>query len=166
MTHMVMRKKSTAVVSASVRYLLVAAVAVLLAINYQLFIIVNDFAPAGLNGIATMLQYKTGFSIGYLSLIINVPLCVLSFFLIGREFAKNSLCFCLVYSAAYLLLQRVDLQAFQYNAHGRDTVFPVILSGVISGFVYGICVKSSASTGGTDIVSKFISVHKPEWNFF
>lgn len=150
----------------TLRFIIVAGAAVLLALNYQLFIIVNDFAPAGLNGIATMVQYKTGFSIGYMSLLINVPLCVAAFFLIERRFAVNSLCFCLVYSAAYLLLDRVELQQFRYDANGHDTIFPVILSGVISGFVYAVCVRNLASTGGTDIISKFISVHKPEWSFF
>ena len=41
----------------------VILMAALLAINYHIFIVENHFAPAGLNGIATMIQYKTGFSI-------------------------------------------------------------------------------------------------------
>ncbi len=68
-------------------YLSIVLVAILLAFNYKLFIIENNFAPAGLNGITTMIQYKTGFSIGYMSLIINVPLCVFAYFLS----TKNSL---------------------------------------------------------------------------
>ena len=52
----------------------------------------------------------------------------------------------------------------QYNADGHDTIFPVIISGVISGFVYGICLKHNSSTGGTDIVGSFIHKSKPEFN--
>ena len=37
-------------------YFAIIAIAVLLAFNYQLFIVENGFAPAGLNGIATMIQ--------------------------------------------------------------------------------------------------------------
>ena len=147
-------------------YIGIILVAVLLAFNYQLFIVENDFAPAGLNGIATMVQYKTGFSIGYMSLIINVPLCILAYIFIDKKFAKRSLIFCLTYSFVFLYLQKIQLTEFQYDAQGHDTVFPVILSGVISGFVYGICFKRNASTGGTDILSKYISVKKPELNFF
>lgn len=147
-------------------YLKITLVALLLAFNYQLFIVMNDFAPAGLNGIATMIQYKTGFSIGYMSLIINVPLCVLAYIFIDKAFAKRSLVFCLVYSFSFLYLQKLGLTAFQYDAGGHDTVFPVILSGVISGFVYGICFRTNASTGGTDIISKYISKVKPHLNFF
>lgn len=147
-------------------YAKIILVALLLAFNYQLFIVINSFAPAGLNGIATMIQYKTGFSIGYMSLMINIPLCILAYYLIDRMFAKRSLVFCLVYSFSYLYLQKIGLEAFQYNANGHDTIFPVILSGVISGFVYGICFRTNASTGGTDIVSKYISKKRPHLDFF
>lgn len=144
----------------------VMLIAILLALNYQLFIVPNDFAPAGLNGIATMIQYKTGFSIGYMSLLINVPLCTLAYVLIDKKFGSRSLCFCVTYSLVFLLLQKAGLEAFQYDAHDHDTVFPVILSGVISGLVYGLCFRTSASTGGTDIISKYISSRKPELDFF
>ena len=147
-------------------YLAIVLAAILLAFDYQLFIVNNGFAPAGLNGIATMIQYKTGFSIGYMSLIINVPLCILAYFLVDRSFAKRSLVFSLTYSLVFLLLQRMGLEQFQYNAHGHDTVFPVLLSGVIAGLVYGICIRMNGSTGGTDIVSKYISKKKRELNFF
>lgn len=147
-------------------YALIFLMAIVSAGVYHLFVVKNNFAPAGLNGIATMIQYKTGFSIGYMSLIMNIPLCVLAFFLVNRRFAVRSMFYCLVYSLAYLILQNFDLTAIQYDAHGHDTIYPVILSGVLSGAVHGICFKNNASTGGTDILSKYISKVRPELNFF
>lgn len=147
-------------------YIKIIAVAVLLAFNYQLFIVENDFAPAGINGIATMIQYKTGFSIAYMSLLINVPLCIFAYFFVSKKFGKRSLCFCVTYSLVFLFLQKLGLEAFQYDAQGHDTIFPVILSGIISGVVYGGCFRLSSSTGGTDILSKYISKKRPELNFF
>lgn len=149
-----------------ISYLAIVAMALLLAFNYHLFIVENHFAPAGLNGIATMVQYKTGFSISYMSLLINVPLCILAYFLVDRSFALKTLIFSLVYSCAYLILQNTNTAFLQYNADGHDTIFPVIISGVISGFVYGICLKYNSSTGGTDIISRYINKVKPETNFF
>lgn len=147
-------------------YLFIVLAAILLAFTYQLFIVKNDFAPAGINGIATMIQYKTGFSIGYMSLLINVPLCILAYFFVNRDFAKKSLLFCLVYSFVYLGLQQMDFTGFQYDAGGHDTIYPVIISGTLGGLVYGICARHNASTGGTDIVSKYISIKRPYLNFF
>ncbi len=157
-----MKKATMSLIS----YAAVVGVALLLAFNYHIFIVENHFAPAGLNGIATMIQYKTGFSISYMSLIINIPLCALAFFMVDRKFAVKTLVFSLVYSFAYLFLQNSGLDFIQYNAKGHDTIFPVIISGVISGVVYGLCLKNNASTGGTDVVSRYINKVKPQTNFF
>lgn len=140
--------------------------AIALAFVYYIFIITNQFAPAGLNGIATMIQYKTGFSISYMSLLINIPLSILSYFLVQKTFAVKTLLFSCVYSFAFLFLQHSNLTFIQYNALGHDTIYPVILSGVFSGVVYGICFRNNASTGGTDIISRYINKIKPESNFF
>ncbi len=147
-------------------YIMVIAVALLLALNYHIFIVKNNFAPAGLNGIATMIQYKTGFSISYMSLLINLPLSVFAYFFIHKAFAVKTLVFTLVYSFAFLFLQQMGFESIQYNANGHDTIYPVIISGVISGVVYGICFRTNASTGGTDVVSRYINKIKPSTNFF
>lgn len=144
----------------------ISLMALLLAADYYIFIIENHFAPAGLNGIATMVQYKTGFSISYMSLLINIPLCFLAYFLVEKEYAIKTLVFTVVYSIAYLALQNTDPAFLQYNAEGHDTIFPAIISGVISGFVSGMCLKQNASTGGMDLISKYINKIKPSTNFF
>lgn len=153
-------------VKTAFEYVVILLLAVLSAFTYHLFIVKNNFAPAGLNGIATMIQYKTGFSIGYMTLLINIPLCIFAFFLISKKFASRSFFYCLVYSVSYLALQIIDLTPFQYDAHGYDTIYPVILSGVINGFVNGICLKYYASTGGISILSKYINKIRPRLNFF
>ena len=140
--------------------------AVLLALNYYVFIITNNFAPAGLNGIATMIQYKTGFSISYMSLLINIPLSIAAYFLVEKQFAVKTLFFSLVYSFVFLTLQNSNLTNIQYITQGHDTIYPVILSGVISGVVYGVCFRNNSSTGGTDVVSRYINKIKPGTNFF
>ncbi len=150
----------------SMEYLYIVLAAVLLAFVYYIFIVTNHFAPAGLNGIATMIQYKTGFSISYMSLLINIPLSVLAYFLVQREFAIKTMLFSLVYSFVFLFLQNSDLSFIQYNALGHDTIYPVILSGVLAGVVYGLCFRNNASTGGTDIVSRYVNKLRPDTNFF
>ncbi|MBQ8245781.1 MAG: YitT family protein [Lachnospiraceae bacterium] len=147
-------------------YICIAALAILTAVNYYLFIVKNNFAPAGLSGISMMIQHMTGFSVGYMTLLINIPLCILAYFLISKKFALRTLVYCVIYSLAYLTLQRLDLSPLQYDAHGYDTIYPVILSGVISGIIRGLCTQKDSSMGGTEIVSKYISKIKPRFNFF
>lgn len=151
---------------AIIEYVIVALMGMLLATSYILFVVKNNFAPAGLNGITVMIQYKLDFSVGFASLIINVPLCIFAFFKIDKKFAIRTLVFCLVYSLFYLFLQNVVTEGVQYNAQGVDTIYPVMISGLISGFIYGILFRISASSGGTDIISKYVSKVKPSLNFF
>ena len=89
-----------------ISYIIIIISALILAFNYYIFIVKNNFAPAGLNGIAVMIQYKTGFSISYMSLLINIPLCLAAFFVINKRFAIRTFTFVLVYSIAYLSLQQ------------------------------------------------------------
>ena len=47
-------------------YVICVIMALAMALNYQIFILSNAFAPAGLNGLATMVQYLFHFSVGYM----------------------------------------------------------------------------------------------------
>lgn len=144
----------------------IVLLAFLQALCYTLFIVPNDFAPAGINGIATMVQYKFNFSIGYMSLLVNIPLCLFSYFTTDKEFAVKTLIFSCVYSLAYLVFQRIVPDNVKYDAEGVNTIFPVLIAGMSGGLVYSGCFRLNASTGGTDIVSKYISKRRPQLNFF
>ena len=61
-------------------YFAIVLTALMCAMNYQLFVFPNQFAPAGINGVATMIQYSLGINVGYMSLLINIPLAALVFF--------------------------------------------------------------------------------------
>lgn len=146
--------------------MLMVALAFVFALNYQLFIVRNNFAPAGISGIATMIEYKTGFSVGYFSLIVNVPLCAAAFFLVNKKFAVRTFTFSLAYSVFLLVLDMADLSSFQYDAQGVDTIFPALIAGSVGGFVYGISFRFNSSTGGIDVVAKYVSKRDPLLNFF
>ena len=149
-----------------INYVGITMLAVLQALCYTLFIVPNHFAPAGINGIATMVQYKCGFSIGYMALLVNIPLCLFSFFTTDREFAVKTFVFSCVYSFAYLLFQKYVPERLKYDADGVNIIFPVLIAGMLGGLVYSGCFRLNASTGGTDIVSKYISKRFPQLNFF
>ena len=147
--------------------LLMVVLAIISACNYELFIVKNNFAPAGFNGIGTMLEYKFGFDIGYFTILVNAPLCILAFFLVDPEFSIKTFLFCLVYAVVCIVLQMFSEQLayLQYDAQGIDTVYPVLIAGSVGGFVYGIAFRRNSSTGGADIVAKYVSKKDPVLNF-
>lgn len=147
-------------------YAVILIMAFLLALNYYVFVIENHFAPAGINGIATMIQYKTGLSLGWFSLAVNLPLCAVAFFLVERKYALRSLTFAAAYSLFYLLLQRIAPVAIQYDAGGHDTIFPALISGAVSGFIIGVCLRHHSASGGMEIVSRCVHTVRPRADFF
>ena len=143
-------------------YFVIAAVAFLSAVNYEIFIFPNEFAPSGINGICTMIQYVTGISVGYLSLLINIPLALWCYFEVSKPVALRSMVYVGVFSLALVILDKVDLSAFAYaTENGTSKILGPLVGGVIQGFVFSILAKSSAYSGGTDFVSAIVHKRNP-----
>lgn len=160
------KKKLLSLGKAGLPYIYIFMLGILFALSYVLFVVPNSFAPSGLSGIAIMIQYKAGFSVAYMYFLINLPLCVFAFFAINRNFACKTMLFCVAYSGSYLLFEKLGLEQFQYNAGGVDTIYPVLIAGLISGFCYGTTFRMNGSTGGTDVVSRYVSQARPMLSFF
>ena len=140
--------------------------AVAMALNYQIFIFHNAFAPTGINGIATMLQYLFNFSVGYISLIVNIPLAILAYFYVDKRFAVNTFIFAVVFSWALLMFQtRIDLSRFVYHTDdGKSTLLAPVVSGAINGLIYGASIRLGGSTGGIDFIAAYVHKHHPEYS--
>ena len=101
-------------------YALVTGLACVMGVSYELFVFPNAFAPAGINGLATMLQYLLHINIGYLSLLINLPLVLLAWRKVDPDFARKTLVFVLTFSAVTLLLGRMDLSGIAYDSGSSE----------------------------------------------
>lgn len=139
--------------------------ALLLALSYHIFVFPNQFAPAGVPGIATIIQELFGFKVGYLTTIVNVPLLLVVYCVVDRSFALRSALFTAVFSALLLVLDEVDLSMVIYHTeNGTSTILAPIAGGVISGFCYSITMKRNGCTGGTDLVAAWVHHYHPERN--
>ncbi len=148
-------------------YMVIILLAIVGAFNYQLFVFPNQFAPAGLNGLCTMIQHISGISVGYLGLLINIPLSIAVFFKVSRPLALRSMTYVLVFSIALLVLDYVDLSPFAYATDtGTSTILGPLVAGVITGACYSLLVRGGALTGGMDFVASLIHKKKPETNLF
>lgn len=148
-------------------YLVIGFVALLAALNYELFVFPNQFAPAGLNGICTMVQHLTGISVGYLSLLINVPLALWCYAEVSKPVALRSMVYVVTFSVGLLILDYVDLSPFAYATdNGTSKILGPLVAGIIQGYVYSILVKASAYTGGMDFVSAIVHKRSPRRSVF
>ena len=148
-------------------YFVIILIALIAAVNYEIFVFPNKFAPAGLNGLCTMVQHIAGISVGYLSLIINIPLAIWVYFEISKPLAVRSMVYVVTFSVAILILDRVDMSAFYYvTENGTSAILGPLVAGIIWGGCYSPLVQCSAYSGGTDFIAAIIHKRKPEQNMF
>lgn len=149
-----------------IKYLSFIGLASLSALSYQLFIFPNSFAPAGFNGIATMVQYLFGINVGYLSLLFNVPLIIAVFIFVNKDFALNTLIYILTFSGALILLDKVDLSEIMYQTEtGTSTILGPLVAGILGGGILGFAFVLNCCSGGTELVAALIHKFKPSYDF-
>lgn len=148
-------------------YFVICGIAFLSALDYELFVFPNQFAPSGVNGICTIVQYLTGISVGYLSLLINIPLAIWCYVQVSKPVAVRSMVYVITFSLALLVLDKIDLSPIAYaTENGTSRILGPLVAGIIMGFCYGVLIKASAYTGGTDFVSAVIHKWHPEKSVF
>ena len=149
----------------TVELLVIAVIAVFCAINYDVFIFPNRFAPAGLDGICTIIQDVSGINIGYLALVANIPLLILAYIKLNRDYALKTIVFIVVFSVTSAVLDRFDPHPFQYlTESGTSVALAPVAAGVVRGVLYAVTIKLNGSAGGVDIVAALIKKRFPHYN--
>ncbi len=135
-------------------YSLITLGALLQALAIRLFLVPGHLVNGGISGLAQLINYYTGFPIGVMILIGNIPLLALGWrHLGGRRFALRT-----AYAVAVISIF-TDLLVIFLPADGlsTDIVLNTLYGGVISGIGYGLVYRGHATSGGTDILVRIIS---------
>lgn len=144
-------------------YLVIACVGILGALNYELFVFPNQFAPSGINGVCTIIQYVSGIRVSSLSLMVNVPLAILCYWKVSKPIALRSMVYVVTFSLGLMVFDRMDLSFIAYSTdNGTSRIMGPLAAGIIQGFNYTILARASAYSGGTDFISALIHVKQPQ----
>mgnify|MGYP003292001767 CR=1 FL=1 len=147
-----------------ITYAIILALAFGNAMSYHIFVFPNRFAPSGLNGLCTIIQELTGLNVGYMSLIINIPLALMVFEFVNRKLAFRSMIYVITFSVMLVVLEKVDLSAFAYSTeNGTSTILGPLVAGIIYGSTYSMLVQASAYSGGTDFIAAIIDYVNDQW---
>lgn len=141
----------------------ISLLAFISALNYCIFVFPNRFAPAGIDGICTMIQDILNINMGYLALLVNIPLIIFAFIMLDRDYAIKSLIYVVIFSISVIFVKESGI--YYFSQTGTSTVLAPIVSGVIRGMIYSSTLKSNGSAGGVDIISSLIKIKKPHLNF-
>lgn len=131
-------------------YPLLIAGALLLAINLNLFLAPSQIAPGGVSGTAIILNHFTGWPIGVIMLVLNIPLVILGFRRLGRfRFLSRTLVVIVIYNLG------TDLMAPLFpRGVTTDVLLNSLYGGVVGGIATGLVYRGAGTIGGTGILSR------------
>ena len=134
--------------------LLVAVGLILAAAAYRMYLIPNRVVAGGFTGVGQLLNHALGVGVGAVNIALNVPLFLLSMKSMGVRFGVRSLVAMLLLS---LLLDHLPLPPAT-----DDMLLASVYGGAISGVGFGLILRGSATTGGTDMLASLLHRLLPE----
>jgi uncharacterized membrane-anchored protein YitT (DUF2179 family) len=137
-------------------YALLVAGALLQALGLRLFLVPARLASGGVSGISQLINHYTGWPIGLMVFIGNVPLFLIGWrFLGGKRFALRTAVAVVSYS---LFVDLLLLLPFFPNTGLTDDLFLNSLYGaVVSGIGYGLVYRGQGTSGGSDILARILN---------
>jgi len=137
-------------------YALVLAGALLQAVALRLFLVPADLASGGISGISQLINHYTGWPIGLMVFIGNLPLFLLGWrYLGGRRFVLRTVVAVAAYSLFTDLL--LLLPFFPKNGITNDLVLNSLYGAVASGIGYGLVYRAQGTSGGSDILARILN---------
>ena len=141
------------------KYLTIAIGTVLYAVGFQFFLYPNNITSGGVVGTAMIINQLTGFPVGVMTILLNVPLFLVAWRHFGLDFLIGSLV------GMGLSSVLVDVFAGFGIIATHDPMLAAVIGGVIKGAGLGIIYYVGASTGGIDIVVKILRRRLASVNF-
>lgn len=129
---------------------------ILMAIGISLFLLPNKLSSGGFTGIATVFYYLFEWKVGTVIFLLNLPLFILSYFKIGKDFFFKSLVGTVILSISVNYLEVVQPIT-------SDKFLDCIFGGIIIGIGNALILRVNGSTGGTEIVTGIIRAYAPKF---
>lgn len=123
--------------------------------SWTAFLIPHEIAGGGVSGLASVINYATGFDVSYSYLIINAILLGIGFLILGKAFGFKT-----IYCIAVAALMFEFLPLIPWVSDIEDKLINSLIGGTMSGIGIGIIFLQGGSTGGTDIVALIIAKYR------
>ena len=139
-----------------VDYLYILIGAFVQAIAMRVFLIPGLMVSGGISGAAQIIQFFTGWPIGVMVILGNLPLFALGWrYLSGTRFALRTAASVILFSLF------TDLLIFVIPQDGitHDIVLQALYGGVFLGAGLGLVYRGRGTSGGSDILGRILSHH-------
>lgn len=119
---------------------------IFIALGTYNFAAAAEFPMVGVNGIALIFYQLWGLPIGRTAMLLNIPIAVFCFKVLGRRFFLRSVRTILITS--FLM----DYAAPLFPVYEGDRMLAAICTGILSGFGFALIYMRDSSTGGADFI--------------
>lgn len=127
----------------------------LVAVGLYNFAVASQFPMTGFSGIALILNRLFQLPIGITIIILNIPVALFCYKLLGRRFFLRSLR-CMILSSLL-----IDYLAPLFPIYQGSRMLSAICTGVLGGLGYAMIYMRNSSTGGTDFIIMAVKALKP-----
>ena len=137
-------------------YAIIALGSLIFALGFDWFFAPNQIAMGGVTGLAQVINVLIpALPVGVLTIILNIPLFLAGWKLIGFHLLASSLFSMSVSSVA------IDVIAAWYTFPPMDPLLACLCGGAVMGAGFGLVFAQGATTGGTDIVARLLKLRFP-----
>jgi uncharacterized membrane-anchored protein YitT (DUF2179 family) len=117
----------------------------------------HNIAAGGLGGISIIINHFTGWPVGTLYLVMNIPLLVLGFFYLGRwRFVTQTMLAAVLFSVATNLFVVYLPQILDQYPLSEDLLLSAVYAGLVGGVGAGLVYRAGATMGGTGIIGRIL----------
>ncbi len=129
-----------------------------IAIGVYNFAVASGFPVAGISGIAIIFYHFWKIPIGLMTNILNIPIAIVCYKLLGRTFFLKSVKTMLISNAI------LDFVAPMFPIYEGELMLSAICMGVFSGIGYALIYMRDTSTGGADFIIMAVRKLKPHFS--
>lgn len=131
------------------------------AFGLHFFILPNQLMEGGVTGIGILLNYALGLPLSVSTLILNIPLFLIGWRILGGRPMYMTLYGTLSLTLFLWLMERfIDAGYVVPFSSDRDLILAALYAGVSLGIGLGLVFRFGATTGGADIVARIASKKK------
>lgn len=134
-----------------VRYTIIIVGITIMSIGVNGFLRQAHLLSGGVAGISTGINYLTNINVGLITLLINIPIFILGFIYLEKDFLITSLANMVLFSFIIGITQEVS------NVIPIDDILlQSVYGGILCGIGNGLVFRTKSSLGGTDIIGAIL----------
>ncbi|WP_077324865.1 YitT family protein [Virgibacillus siamensis] len=131
------------------KYAVLFVFSIVLGFAFNMFLLPHEVLSGGVTGLAMIFGLLTPINSGIWLVIFNIPVFIMGWMRLGKEFIANS-----IFS---VFITSVSMQYIPVLKVTDDALLSAVFGGVIVGISIGFIVRFYGSTGGADIIGLVVT---------